>query len=99
MRAEGASISDSPRPERARSVLFLLLKDLQILRRSPLQALLLVAYPVLIALLVGFAISRAWFSTFVSSLATSLFVSAWLAAICFAFALAFFFALLIPSLA
>jgi ABC-2 type transport system permease protein len=37
---------------------WLLLKDLQILRRSPLQALLLVAYPVLIALLVGFAISR-----------------------------------------
>jgi ABC-2 type transport system permease protein len=39
-------------------VRWLLLKDLQILRRSPLQALLLVAYPVLIALLVGFAISR-----------------------------------------
>jgi hypothetical protein len=37
---------------------WLLLKDLQILRRSPLQALLLVAYPVLIAILVGFAISR-----------------------------------------
>jgi ABC-2 type transport system permease protein len=37
---------------------WLLLKDLQILRRSPLQALLLIAYPVLIALLVGFAISR-----------------------------------------
>jgi len=37
--------------------LFLLLKDLQILRRSPLQAALLVAYPVLIAILVGFAIS------------------------------------------
>ena len=37
---------------------WLLLKDLQILRRSPLQALLLVAYPVLIAVLVGFAISR-----------------------------------------
>jgi ABC-type multidrug transport system permease subunit len=36
---------------------WLLLKDLQILRRSPLQALLLVAYPVLIAILVGFAIS------------------------------------------
>jgi len=36
---------------------WLLLKDLQILRRSPLQAVLLVAYPVLIALLVGFAIS------------------------------------------
>ncbi|HEX2392316.1 MAG TPA: ABC transporter permease [Solirubrobacterales bacterium] len=37
---------------------WLLLKDLQILRRSPLQAGLLIAYPVLIAVLVGFAISR-----------------------------------------
>jgi ABC-type transport system involved in cytochrome c biogenesis permease component len=37
---------------------WLLLKDLQILRRSPLQATLLIVYPVLIALLVGFAISR-----------------------------------------
>jgi ABC-2 type transport system permease protein len=37
---------------------WLLLKDLQILRRSPLQAALLVLYPVLIAVLVGFAISR-----------------------------------------
>jgi hypothetical protein len=37
---------------------WLLLKDLQILRRSPLQAVLLVAYPILIALLVGLAISR-----------------------------------------
>jgi ABC-type multidrug transport system permease subunit len=37
---------------------WLLLKDLQILRRSPLQAALLILYPVLIALLVGFAISR-----------------------------------------
>lgn len=37
---------------------WLLLKDLQILRRSPLQAALLVAYPVLIAILVGLAISR-----------------------------------------
>jgi ABC-type transport system involved in cytochrome c biogenesis permease component len=36
---------------------WLLIKDLQILRRSPLQALLLVAYPILIAVLVGFAIS------------------------------------------
>lgn len=36
---------------------WLLLKDLQILRRSPLQAALLVAYPILIAVLVGFAIS------------------------------------------
>ncbi|HWP32744.1 MAG TPA: ABC transporter permease [Solirubrobacterales bacterium] len=37
---------------------WLLLKDLQILRRSPLQAVLLIAYPILIAVLVGFAISR-----------------------------------------
>jgi hypothetical protein len=37
---------------------WLLLKDLQILRRSPLQAALLVVYPILVALLVGFAISR-----------------------------------------
>jgi ABC-2 type transport system permease protein len=37
---------------------WLLLKDLQLLRRSPLQAFLLIAYPVLIAILVGFAISR-----------------------------------------
>lgn len=37
---------------------WLLLKDLQILRRSPLQAGLLVVYPVLIAILVGLAISR-----------------------------------------
>ncbi|MBS1878330.1 MAG: ABC transporter permease [Actinobacteria bacterium] len=37
---------------------WLLLKDLQILRRSPLQSTLLVVYPVLIAVLVGFAISR-----------------------------------------
>ncbi|MGE0066726.1 MAG: ABC transporter permease [Solirubrobacterales bacterium] len=37
---------------------WLLLKDLQILRRSPLQAALLVLYPILIAVLVGFAISR-----------------------------------------
>jgi ABC-2 type transport system permease protein len=39
-------------------VRWLLLKDLQILRRSPLQSTLLVLYPVLIAVLVGFAISR-----------------------------------------
>jgi ABC-2 type transport system permease protein len=37
---------------------WLLLKDLQILRRSPLQVALLIAYPILIALLIGFAISR-----------------------------------------
>jgi ABC-2 type transport system permease protein len=39
-------------------VRWLLLKDLQILRRSPLQLALLIAYPILIALLIGFAISR-----------------------------------------
>ena len=37
---------------------WLLLKDLQILRRSPLQAALLIVYPILIALLVGLAVSR-----------------------------------------
>jgi ABC-2 type transport system permease protein len=37
---------------------WLLLKDLQILRRSPLQAALLIVYPVLIAILVGVALSR-----------------------------------------
>lgn len=37
---------------------WLLLKDIQILRRSPLQAALLIVYPILIALLVGFAIER-----------------------------------------
>ena len=37
---------------------WLLLKDLQILRRSPLQAALLVVYPILIAILVGFAVSQ-----------------------------------------
>jgi ABC-2 type transport system permease protein len=37
---------------------WLLLKDLQILRRSPLQLALLVIYPIVIALLVGFAMTR-----------------------------------------
>jgi ABC-2 type transport system permease protein len=41
-----------------KGVRWLLLKDLQILRRSPLQAVLLIVYPILIAVLVGFAISR-----------------------------------------
>ena len=36
---------------------WLLLKDLQILRRSPLLVAMLVAYPILVALLIGFAIS------------------------------------------
>lgn len=37
---------------------WLLLKDLQILRRSPFLVGLLVAYPVIISLLIGFALSR-----------------------------------------
>ena len=36
---------------------WLLVKDLQILRRSPLLVCLLVAYPILVALLIGFALS------------------------------------------
>jgi ABC-2 type transport system permease protein len=39
-------------------VRWLLLKDLQILKRSPLLVALLVVYPVVIALLIGFALSR-----------------------------------------
>jgi ABC-type transport system involved in cytochrome c biogenesis permease component len=39
-------------------VRWLLLKDLRILRRSPLLVALLVIYPVAIALLIGFALSR-----------------------------------------
>ena len=39
-------------------VRWLLLKDLQILRRSPLLVALLVLYPIVIALLIGFALSR-----------------------------------------
>jgi ABC-2 type transport system permease protein len=37
---------------------WLLLKDLQIMRRSPLVTALLVAYPIVIAVLIGFALSR-----------------------------------------
>jgi ABC-type multidrug transport system permease subunit len=37
---------------------WLLLKDLQILRRSPLLTALLVIYPIVIAVLIGFALSR-----------------------------------------
>jgi ABC-type multidrug transport system permease subunit len=37
---------------------WLLLKDLRILRRSPLLVALLVLYPIVIAMLIGFAISR-----------------------------------------
>jgi hypothetical protein len=39
-------------------VRWLLLKDMQILRRSPLLVALLVVYPIVIALLIGFALSR-----------------------------------------
>jgi ABC-type multidrug transport system permease subunit len=39
-------------------VRWLLLKDLQILRRSPFLVVLLVAYPVIISLLIGLALSR-----------------------------------------
>jgi ABC-2 type transport system permease protein len=39
-------------------VRWLLLKDLQILRRSPLVTALLIVYPVAIAVLIGFALSR-----------------------------------------
>ena len=44
-------------PERPR-MRWLLLKDLQILRRSPLVTALLVIYPIVIAVLIGFALSR-----------------------------------------
>ena len=37
---------------------WLLLKDLQIMRRSPLLTALLVVYPIVIAVLIGFALSR-----------------------------------------
>src|SRR5881275_960911 len=37
---------------------WLLVKDLQILRRSPLVTALLVVYPIAIAVLIGFALSR-----------------------------------------
>jgi ABC-2 type transport system permease protein len=36
---------------------WLLLKDLRLLRRSPLLSGLLVAYPIVIAVLIGFALS------------------------------------------
>jgi ABC-2 type transport system permease protein len=39
-------------------VRWLLLKDLQILRRSPLLVALLVLYPIVVSLLIGFALSR-----------------------------------------
>ena len=37
---------------------WLLVKDLRILRRSPLLVALLVLYPIVIAVLIGFALSR-----------------------------------------
>ena len=37
---------------------WLLLKDLQILRRSPFLVAMLVAYPVIISVLIGLALSR-----------------------------------------
>ena len=37
---------------------WLLLKDLQVLRRSPLLTALLVVYPIVLAVLIGFAVSR-----------------------------------------
>ena len=37
---------------------WLFVKDLQILRRSPLLTSLLVIYPIAIAVLIGFALSR-----------------------------------------
>ncbi|MDQ3588600.1 MAG: ABC transporter permease [Actinomycetota bacterium] len=39
-------------------MLWLLLKDLRVLRRSPLLVALLVLYPVIVAVLIGFALSR-----------------------------------------
>ena len=41
-----------------RAMRWLLLKDLQILRRSPLVTALLIIYPIVIAVLIGFALSR-----------------------------------------
>jgi hypothetical protein len=43
--------------EMGAAIRWLLLKDLQILKRSPLVAALLVAYPVVIGILIGFALS------------------------------------------
>src|SRR6202008_2201042 len=44
-------------PARARPLIWLLLKDLRILRRSPLLVSLLVVYPIAIAVLIGAALS------------------------------------------
>ncbi|MBA2240002.1 MAG: ABC transporter permease [Solirubrobacterales bacterium] len=43
---------------RLRAVGWLLAKDLRLLRRSPLVTALLIVYPILIAVLIGFALSR-----------------------------------------
>ena len=44
--------------KRLEGVGWLVLKDMQILRRSPLMLAMLVIYPVIVALLIGFALSR-----------------------------------------
>ena len=59
-RARGARLRGRvrPLPARARALMrWLLVKDLQILRRSPLLVALLVLYPLVVALLVGAALS------------------------------------------
>src|SRR6185436_9181910 len=53
-----ASGATDPHGWGLRRVRWLFLKDLQILRRSPLVTVLLVLYPVAIAVLIGFALSR-----------------------------------------
>ncbi len=52
-----ARVRPLPAPARPLSVRWLLLKDLRILRRSPLLVALLVLYPVVIAVLIGLALS------------------------------------------
>ena len=56
-RLRGARSSASSTSGVTRRVRWLLLKDLQILRRSPLLVALLVIYPIVIAVLFGFALS------------------------------------------
>ena len=60
--ARPASTSSAPSSSTCTSgateVRWLLLKDLRILRRSPLMVALLVIYPIVIAVLIGFALSR-----------------------------------------
>ena len=62
-RATGTTGLDSTRLRRffaskATEVRWLLIKDVRILQRSPLLVALLVIYPVVIAVLIGFALSR-----------------------------------------